>query len=71
MQKISITLDAMDLQNIERIVLDGDKYMALAFVQKTIKPRIDAAWGKGHCKPIFEWRRGQQEKIQPPPIKQE
>jgi len=69
--KIIITLDAEDLQTIERIVGDRDSKLAVEFVRKIIKLRVDTTLDKGHCKPIFEWRRGQPEKIQPTPIKQE
>jgi len=68
-QKIVITLSAEDLQEVERIVADRDGNLAVEFVRKIIKPRVDDALDKGHCKPIFEWRRGQPEKIEPPPTK--
>jgi len=67
--KVVITLDAQQLQQVERIVLDDDQKMALTFVKNVLKPAVDAALGKGHCKPIFEWRRGQPEKIEPPPVR--
>lgn len=67
-QKIVITLRAQDLQDVERIVADGDGALAVQFVTKVVKPQVDMACNKGHCKPIFEWHRGQSEKIQPPPI---
>jgi len=70
-QKVIITLGVQEVQKVQRIVLDRDEAMALEFVKKIIKPQVDTALDKGHCKPIFEWRRGQPEKIQPPPIKQE
>ncbi|MBN2593099.1 MAG: hypothetical protein JXA81_06305 [Sedimentisphaerales bacterium] len=68
-QKIVITLDAKDLQDVERIVADRDGALAVEFVRKVIKPRVDDVLDKGHCKPIFESRRGQPEKIEPPQIK--
>jgi len=67
-QKIVITLGVEDLQEVERIVADRDGTLAVDFVRKIIKPRVDDALDKGHCKPIFEWRHGQAEKIKPPPI---
>jgi len=70
-QNVVISLDIQQLQQVERIAMDDDREMALTFVKNVIKPVVDAALGKGHCKPIFEWRRGQPEKIQPPPIKNE
>ena len=68
-QKIVITLGAEDLQDVERIIADRDGALAVEFVRKIIKPRVDDALDKGHCKPIFEWHRGQPEKIKPPPMK--
>jgi len=68
-QKIVITLGAEDLQDVERIVADRDGTLAIEFVTKIIKPRVDSARDRGHCKPIFEWHRGQPEKVEPPQIK--
>lgn len=68
-QNVVISLDAEQLQQVERIVLDDDQQAALTFVRNVIKPAVDNVLNKGHCKPIFEWRRGQPEKIEPPPIK--
>lgn len=56
------------MQQLERIALDDDREMALTFVKNVIKPAVDAVLGKGHCKPIFEWRHGSLETIKPPPI---
>jgi hypothetical protein len=67
-QNVVISLDFQQLQQVERIVLDDDQQAALTFVKNVIKPAVDAVLNKGHCKPIFEWQRGQPEKIQPPPI---
>jgi len=69
--KVVITLDAQQLQQVESIVLDNDQQAALTFVKNVIKPAVDTLLGKGHCKPVFEWRHSQPEKIQPPPIKNE
>ena len=67
-QKVIITLGAQELQKVERIAVDRDNLRALEFVRKIIKPRVDEPLDKGHCKPIFEWRRGQPVKIEPPPV---
>jgi hypothetical protein len=67
-QNVVISLDIQQLQQVERIVLDDDQQAALTFVKNVIKPAVDAALGKGHCRPVFEWRRGQPEKVKPPPI---
>ncbi len=68
-RKIVITLGAEDLQDVERIVAHRDGALAVDFVRKVIKPRVDDALDKGHCKPIFEWHRGEHMKIEPPLIK--
>lgn len=69
-QNVVISLDLQQVQQVERIVLDDDQQMALTFVKNVIKPAVDAFVGKGHCKPIFEWQRAENMKIQPPPIKE-
>ncbi len=69
-QNVVISLDIQQLQQVERIVLDDDREMALTFVKNVIKPAVHAALGKGHCKPIFEWQRAENIRIQPPPIKE-
>lgn len=69
-EKVVITLDGNQVQELERIALDDDHEMALTFVKNVIKPAVDAVLGKGHCKPIFEWHRGENMKIVPPAIKE-
>jgi hypothetical protein len=69
-QNVVISLDIQQLQQLERIALDDDRQMALIFVKNVIKPAVDAVRGKGHCKPIFEWDRRENMKIEPPPIKE-
>jgi hypothetical protein len=69
-EKVVITLDGQQVQELERIALDDDQQMALVFVKNVIKPAVDAVRGKGHCKPIFEWHRGENIKTEPPPIKE-
>ena len=69
-QNFVISLGIQELQQVERIVLDDDQQLALTFVKNVIKPAVDAVLGKGHCKPIFEWHRGENMKIAPPPIKE-
>jgi len=41
-EQVVIAFSAPELQQLERIVMDRDKSMALEFVQKVIKPRLDA-----------------------------
>ena len=67
-QNVVISLNADQLQQVERIVLDDDQQMALTFVKNVLKPAVDDVLNKGHCKPIFEWRRGEHMKIKPPSI---
>jgi hypothetical protein len=69
-EKVVITLDGKQVQELERIALDDDHQMALIFVKNVIKAAVDAVLCKGHCKPIFEWDRGENMKIEPPPIKE-
>ena len=69
-EKGVITLDGKQVQELERIALDDDQQMALTFVKNVIKPAADAVRGKGHCKPIFEWDRGENMTIEPPAIKE-
>jgi hypothetical protein len=42
-QGIAITLDAEDLQEMERILIDGDEKAALRFLHERIEKRVDAA----------------------------
>ena len=66
--KVVITLGAEQLQEVERIVVDRDNLGALEFVKKIVKLQVDAALNKGHCKLVFEWRRGQPVKMEPSPV---
>jgi hypothetical protein len=69
-QNVVISFNGQQLQQVERIVLDDDREMALTFVKNVIKPAVDNVLNKGHCKPIFEWQRAENMRIQPPPIKE-
>jgi hypothetical protein len=69
-EKVVITLDGKQVQELERISLDDNQQMALTFVKNVVKPAVDAFLGKGHCKPIFEWDRGENIKTEPPPMKE-
>ena len=57
-QKVVISLTAVDVQAVERAVLDRDAESALGLLTTVIKPQIDAALLKGHCRPAFEWQAG-------------
>mgnify|MGYP001490947563 CR=1 FL=1 len=42
-QRIVIILDAEDLQELERILIDGDEKDALRFLRERIETKVDAA----------------------------
>jgi hypothetical protein len=45
-EKVVITLDGKQVQELERIALDDDRQMALIFVKNVIKPAVDAVSGQ-------------------------
>ena len=65
-KKVVITLSPTEAQEVERIVLDRDRALALNFVENVVKPQVEAALDKGQCRPLFEWRQGHADKLEPP-----
>ena len=57
-KKVAITLIESDIQRVEQAVVDQDGEAALELLRTVVKPQIDAALYKGHCKPAFEIERG-------------
>jgi hypothetical protein len=52
-QRIVVILDARDLQELERILIDRDEKGALRFLHERIEKKVEGAH-KGHCKPPFD-----------------
>ncbi len=55
---VAIILRESDIQRVEQAVLDRDVQAALGLLMMVVKPQIDAALYRGHCKPAFEIERG-------------
>ena len=71
-QKVVISLTAADIQRVEQAIVDRDSEAALELLTKVVKPQIDAALYKGHCKPAFEIPRGTDlTTLRPPPGRQD
>jgi len=51
--KLVITLDAEDLQELERILIDRDAKDALRFLDERIAKKVKVA-NSPHCKPPFD-----------------
>lgn len=68
-KKVAITLIESDIQRVEQAVVDRDGEAALELLRKVVKPQIDAALHKGHCKPAFEMERGTDLSAIRPPTK--
>jgi hypothetical protein len=51
-QKVVITLDAGELQELERILMDRDEKEALRFLRERVEKKVAAAT-RTHCKPAF------------------
>lgn len=52
-QTIVITLDAADLQELERILMDRDEKDAFRFLTERIEKKVREAT-RPHCKPPFD-----------------
>jgi hypothetical protein len=52
-QVVVISLDAQDIQELERILMDRDEHDAFRFLQERIDKKLKAA-NKPHCKPPFD-----------------
>ena len=52
-QRIVVTLDARDLQELERILMDRDEKEALRFLHERLEKKVKAVT-KAHCRPPFD-----------------
>ena len=52
-QNVVITLDAGDLQELERNLLDRDEKDALTFLRECVEKKVREAT-RVHCKPPFD-----------------
>jgi hypothetical protein len=52
-QRIVITLDAEDLQELERILIDRDEKDAFRFLHERIEKKVHEV-AKAHCRPPFD-----------------
>ena len=52
-QRIVITLDARDLQELERILIDRDEKDALRFLHEIFEKKVQKTT-KAHCRPPFD-----------------
>jgi len=68
-RKVAVTLAERDICAVEQAVIDRDRGAALDFLERVVKPQIDAALKAG-CRPVFEWRTAETSSVQPPPVGQ-
>lgn len=54
-EKIIISLNQKEQIELERIVIDEDRVLALRFLKEVVKKKVDKANAEG-CKPVFEWK---------------
>jgi len=68
-RRIVLVLDEIEMQALERAVMDADSQAALGFLRKVLKPKVEKELSRGHCRPFFELDKGGGEVIvRPPPV---
>jgi len=68
-RKIVLVLDEIEIQALERAIMDADSKTALEFLKKVLKPKVEKELSRGHCRPFFELAKGGGDVIvQPPPV---
>lgn len=55
MNKVAITLEPSEVQDLQRILLDEDKAAALGYLRDCIGQKVAVYTEARHCKPTFEW----------------
>lgn len=55
MDKVVISLEPSEVQELQRILLDGDKAAALVYLRDCVAPKVAVYTEARHCKPTFEW----------------
>ena len=66
-RKVVVTLTEQEVQWVEQSVLHEDAQAALEFSRDLLKPRVDETANRPHCKPIFEWDKGEELRPSDPP----
>ena len=68
-RRIVVVLDEIDIQALERALVDADSRAALEFLREVLRPKVDKELSTGHCRPFFELDKGGGNVIvQPPPV---
>jgi len=68
-RRIVLVLDEIEVQDLERALMDADSQAALEFLRKVLKPKVEKELSRGHCRPFFELDKGGGEVIvRPPPV---
>jgi len=53
--KVVITLEPSEVQELQQILLDEDKAAALVYLRDCIGQKVAVYTEARHCKPTFEW----------------
>lgn len=55
MEKIAISLEPVEVQELQRILLDEDAGAALEYLRDCVAPKIAVYTEAKHCRPAFEF----------------
>lgn len=55
MDKVAISLEPGEVQELQRILLDEDAAAALEYLRDCVAPKVAVYTGAKHCRPVFEF----------------
>ena len=67
-RRISVVLAEADVQEFLRVVVDRDAPEALAFLERIVRPQVEAALRLSGCRPVFELPHPDARPVGPPPV---
>jgi hypothetical protein len=66
-RRISVVLAESDVQDFLRVVVDRDPAEALDFLERVVRPQVEAALRPSGCRPVFELPRPDARPLGRPP----
>jgi hypothetical protein len=67
-RRISVVLAESEVQEFLRVVVDRDPAEALEFLERVVRPQVEAGLRPSGCRPVFELPHRDARPVGPPPV---
>lgn len=69
-RRLTVVLSEADVHEFLRVVMDRDPTEALRFLERVVRPQIEAGLRPAGCRPVFELPHPDAGPVCPPPVRQ-